>query len=170
MNTQTQEHDPVFTRKDYMAGRCSHERYYAQFITDVTRSALLWAIPAERIIASTDAHFNDIPLRLWDELPNYVSGRRMEAAGDFPTPAGKVCVYKTLAKQIRREKAHPRKWFLEIRFRDANASSGLDYYHTDATGTIDDILDYYMTGPINLGSGAHDRTVNVIGIGFEPRG
>ena len=98
----------TFTRKDYLAayhyvpGQESpeHRRYYGQLVNSATISAVVRHIGADRLKASTDPHFNDIPLREWDLLapwlPTEGTFRDLE---DFPTKAGFVCVAKEAARQ-----------------------------------------------------------------------
>lgn len=107
-----------FTRKDYMADPChavgneadraaAHRRYYAQFVTPYVLSLVRARIGVDRIKASTDRHFNDIPLRLWDQLhPALVQGvanigAKINGAGFGVSLSDIVCVAKEAAKQIK---------------------------------------------------------------------
>jgi hypothetical protein len=61
-------------------------------------------IGVDRINASKDPHFNDIPLREWDSLfcSSYPRVAQMLLkAGDYLTPAGWVCIVKQAARQIK---------------------------------------------------------------------
>lgn len=42
--------------------------YYSQFVTPYVKELVRARIGEDRIRASKDAHFNDIPLKLWDKL------------------------------------------------------------------------------------------------------
>jgi hypothetical protein len=56
-----------------------------------------------RLLASTDEHLNDIPLKRWDNLPGIITGEvdtKMRAGKDSPSAAGKVCIAKEAARQI----------------------------------------------------------------------
>lgn len=77
-----------------------HRRYYAQFVNSNTIAAVVSHFGAARLRASTnrDGAFNDIPLKLWDSCPLYLAAR-LETAGDYLTPAGKVCILKEAACQ-----------------------------------------------------------------------
>lgn len=94
-----------FSRKDYMDRKCSHSEYYAQFITPAVRDAVLARIGSASIKASTDPHFNDIPLPRWDNLHSAMqslAGRLIRQAD----PCGNslsvsVCIAKEAARQIR---------------------------------------------------------------------
>ncbi len=93
-----------FTRADYMAGKCTHREYYAQFVTPFIRATVAESIGTERIRASKDPHLNDIPLARWDELAGGIrTGLRadaLRAAGDFPSLAAAVCILKEAARQV----------------------------------------------------------------------
>lgn len=93
------------TRQEYLDSSTedgSFRSYYSQFVDASVLATVSRAIGVDRIKASKDPHFNDISLRLWDALPMTKSiSDKMRALGDGPTLAGKVCVYKTAADQIR---------------------------------------------------------------------
>lgn len=55
-------------RKQYLAGEVSHEDYYGQFVNPELIAYVVGYIGAERILASSDPHMNDIPLAAWDWL------------------------------------------------------------------------------------------------------
>lgn len=91
-----------YTRKQYMDRECSHRDYYGQFVNDPVRARVLRAIGKERLLASTDENLNDIPLRLWDTIGPVGSKAKWDATeGDWPTMAGRVCIYKEAAKQLQ---------------------------------------------------------------------
>jgi hypothetical protein len=58
------------TRKEYMQNPGEfHQGYFLQFATPTIRmqvARMKW-----RIAASTDPHFNDIPLRIWDDISRF---------------------------------------------------------------------------------------------------
>jgi hypothetical protein len=96
-----------FTRKQYMDGDVSHDEYYGQFVTD----GVIRLLDQERVKASTDPHFNDIPLHRWDQLATLLPHNVISAVCDAneSTHAGKrvhslsdcVCVLKAAAKKVR---------------------------------------------------------------------
>ena len=110
-----------FTRKDYLAKRCSHREYYGQFVNDGVKGVVLRSIGRKAILASTDENFNDIPLHRWDSLAGYYQrvchsgkfelthsalfyccGRSICEAGSGGVSANDlVCVAKEAARQIR---------------------------------------------------------------------
>lgn len=88
-----------YTRKQHMAGECDHRTYYAQLVTGRMVDHIGHTF-GPRILASTDEHLNDIPLKEWDRLPHPRSlFDRFEQAGDFATWAGLVCAWKEAARQ-----------------------------------------------------------------------
>lgn len=99
----------LFTRKEYMstilvdrelAARL-HRKYYAQFVNDRVIVRVVWTVGKENIMNSTDAHFNDVPMGLWDEAGKTAKPFAIKFAdvGDFPSDAGLVCVVKEAARQ-----------------------------------------------------------------------
>lgn len=94
-------------RSEYMNGQGDktllHRQYYAQFVTDNVRALVLHTIGRSRLISSTDAHFNDIPLQRWDAmvrmLPPSVPAA-LKSCGDWLSLGGGVCVLKEAARQI----------------------------------------------------------------------
>ena len=94
----------MITRKEYMSGAATHADYYGQFVTERTRQAVAAAIGADKIRNSTDPHFNDIPLHLWDRLTTSLPAVSIRSVGDdYPTLAGLVCVAKEAARQIKED-------------------------------------------------------------------
>lgn len=90
------------TRKEYLDGKCSHREYYGQFVNDNVKQMVIDTIGKNRILKSTDEHFNDISLREWDNigLPCGIS-ELLKKAGDYYTLAGQVCILKEGARQIK---------------------------------------------------------------------
>lgn len=98
-----------YTRAEYMRDaqhegptpHSAHRRYFGQFVTPGTKHRVLSVIGLERLMASTDPHFNDIPLSLWDGMAPLLPGSgSFEKAGDFYTLANGVCLAKEAARQI----------------------------------------------------------------------
>lgn len=94
----------VITRAQYMdhTHPATHRDYFGSIAEE-----LAFRIPEtlmDRVRASEDEHYNDIPLRVWDMqyLPNARSA--LSARGDFLSAAGKVCILKEQARrQIEEE-------------------------------------------------------------------
>ena len=89
----------MFTRKDYVFDKkCTHREYYAQFVTDKTKEAVLdcWG---EKLFKSKDEHLNDLPLDTWDRM--YLPFKDIyDVVGDYHTLGNKVCIAKEAARQI----------------------------------------------------------------------
>lgn len=80
-----------------------HREYYGQFVTDRVKRCVLQTIGQADLVASKDEHMNDIPLKRWDAVMPLVHAdiaAKMRLLGDYPTPAGTVCIVKEAAKQI----------------------------------------------------------------------
>ncbi len=103
----------LIQRADYLAHKATHREYYSQFVTPYVKQTVIRAIGKSAILASTDEHFNDIPLSKWDAIIGWSdfsrvplatdlgSGAALRACGDYPTPAGIVCIMKEAAKQFK---------------------------------------------------------------------
>lgn len=96
----------MITREQYLRGEFSHREYYSQFVTQGVKDKVLYRLPIETLKASTDPHFNDIQLSIWDSMmpiwPFYINSR-IKQCGDYLTKAGAVCILKEAAKQIIEE-------------------------------------------------------------------
>lgn len=95
----------MFTRKDYMDGRCDHRTYYAQFVTPAVFHMVERRFTAERLVRCSDqAYFNTIPLTLWDMmvpvLERMVDRRRMKELGEGWSLGTGVCILKEAARQV----------------------------------------------------------------------
>lgn len=105
---------PQHSRADYLAGRCSHQDYYGQFVDDPLRALVSRRFGVEALRAALvrgDTSFNrSIPLREWDglslALDNRVFRERLKAAGDFYSTAGAVCALKEAARQVASSEQH----------------------------------------------------------------
>jgi hypothetical protein len=87
-------------------GKCTHREWYAQFVTNTVRAEVSRVIGIDRIKASTDPSFNDIPLCEWDGFKGAAWGltQKLKEAGDYLTLSAYVCVAKEAAQQIREGK------------------------------------------------------------------
>lgn len=99
-----------FTRKDYLNKTVTHAEYYEQFVSPGLKNLIRLRIGFERIKNSKDPHFNDIPLKEWDNLQCSVRSYAESALRIANGPAAGVslsdyvCVAKAAAKMIRDEK------------------------------------------------------------------
>ena len=96
----------MITRNDYLANSEKlHHDYYTQFATDDLKRAVVQHIGLDMIQASTDVHFNDIPLPRWDAMyPIFeMSANKdaMKAAGESMTLSTSVCVLKAIARELK---------------------------------------------------------------------
>lgn len=98
----------MMTREEYISsasasreeGHAAHRRYYGQFVNERTIAYVVRAIGADRLLGSTDPHFNDIPLPEWDNLVRYLPlAASLRDAGDYMTLGGGVCIAKEAARQ-----------------------------------------------------------------------
>ena len=110
----------MLTRKDYMDKKCTHQEYFAQFVTNAVRNAVLNGIGRESILESSDEHLNDIPLSHWDALVGYpgdnwpgyanwhcrlpIDRKLIKEAGEWVTASTLVCIAKEAARQIKEGK------------------------------------------------------------------
>jgi hypothetical protein len=95
----------MFTRNDYLEGKCSHREYYAQFVTETTKSALLAHTTVKALQSSNDKkNLSDFSLVFWDSLHlPYGTITKMKEAGDCYSMASNVCIFKEAARQILEE-------------------------------------------------------------------
>lgn len=94
----------IFTRSDYLNAHedraAAHRRYYGQFVNSRTIKFVVSRIGADRLLASTDEHLNDIPLACWDMMARTLPlARPLEDAGDYLTLGNAVCIAKEAARQ-----------------------------------------------------------------------
>ena len=101
----------TMSRSDYMTDDChkvpsdqaaslaAYRWYYSQLVGRSTIDHVVRIIGADALMASTHTHFNDIPLERWLRVaPGTPLAIYFSALGDYPTPAGLVCVAKTAAR------------------------------------------------------------------------
>jgi len=91
------------TRKQYLNNECTHFEYYSQFVNDLTKGAISRNIGLEKLLKSTDKHFNDINLKIWDSMPIYLETGEMEKYGDHFSLSGRVFIGKTAARMLVNE-------------------------------------------------------------------
>ena len=100
------------TRKEYLDlsrlgnGIEAFHQYYSQFVTPYVTEVVRTYIGEDIIRASKDVHFNDIPLKLWDELipcvRHDISVRNEDINGTRCVSMCEcVCTTKTAAHIIR---------------------------------------------------------------------
>lgn len=95
-----------YTRKQYMTKECTHREYYGQFVDSSLRHTVESIIGLDKIIQSNDEHFNDIPLKRWDNMAELI---RLHCGSSIAQANGTggislsdcVCTAKEAAKQIK---------------------------------------------------------------------
>ena len=94
----------MFTRQDYLNDVCTHQQYYGQFVNSTIAGIVLRSIGEKTIAASTDLHFNDIDLALWDQLyyavKSNVDPEMLSLTKEQMTLGTAVCIAKSAAKAI----------------------------------------------------------------------
>ena len=103
----------MYTRKDYMNNVCTHHEYYSQFVTPGVISLVKTHIGEQKLLTSTDPHFNDILLAKWDRLSewtrSYINTKQwatcenpsLVAEGKYPwSLSSNCCILKAAAKMI----------------------------------------------------------------------
>lgn len=99
----------LITRKDYMAATSAerkdglHDRYFLQFGTALSRSAMCGAFSPEELLASTCPHLNDLDLARWDDLARrsypLFDHDAMQVAGEICSLSTLVCTLKAQARR-----------------------------------------------------------------------
>ncbi len=92
-----------YTRQDYMDGKCTHDEYYGQFVTDTIRGLVLRNIGDRKYLSAAlkkDKNLNNIPLGKWDAISEAQKGLFVIDKG-WSLSNG-VCILKAAAKQIIR--------------------------------------------------------------------
>ena len=93
------------TRQDYLNSNCTHQEYYAQFVTQSILVGVKRSIGHSKIFNAfqTDKHLNNIELVRWDSLiyltKNSDTINLLHEAGDYLTMAVNVCILKEAARQ-----------------------------------------------------------------------
>ena len=93
----------IITRQQYLNKEATHREYYSQFVTEGVKQRVKSAFKMKDLIEGKDKHFNNLPLQWWDRLMTVVLfeiNSKPKACGDYPTPAGVVCILKEAAMQI----------------------------------------------------------------------
>jgi hypothetical protein len=91
----------------------AHNDYYSQFVTPYVLELVKSRIGVDKISASKDEHFNDIPLSSWDAIWLRHEGRRMfivpppsvsallKEAGEGNSASTGTCILKQAARIIK---------------------------------------------------------------------
>ena len=117
----------MFTHKDYLDGKCSHDEYYAQLVEGSNAKAVVlshFTLDELRDMFAQDEHFNKAPdskwfshsiigdkthdLETWDVLGTQLHGVDYKKYGDGESLAGRVCVLKCAARMLIEKNLEPR--------------------------------------------------------------
>ena len=109
----------MFTRKDYLDGKCSHDEYYAQLVEGTNAMQVVlnhFPIDVLEKMYKKDEHFNWVPreyiidrhikgtlsdeLDTWDRLGMWLCGVDYRKYGDLESLCGRVCVLKCAARML----------------------------------------------------------------------
>lgn len=170
----------IFDRRAYvLRGECGPYEYYDQFVNDQILAYVEGTIGFDRIVNSKDPHFNDIPLRLWDNISPSVMGmtnRELWKACNNSTSGEEskdkflisisdgVCVAKKAAAMLRKANGIPGRYTVKVFFKDTNYT-----ITTEINGTPESIREYYAFGRrFNVGgpNGQEDRMETVREVRF----
>lgn len=98
----------MFTYNDYLAGKCTHREYYAQFVTESAKSAVASMVDIKKLavdLANGDIHLNErySCVKVWDKLLTPYHLKRdaiRDIKNNRASQADLVCVAKEAAKQL----------------------------------------------------------------------
>lgn len=113
----------MITRAEHMSGKATHDEYYLQMVDDAIIQHVCRVVGVAKIKASTDPHFNDIPLGLWDRTMAGVGGIDWPQ-GDCRSLAGLVCIAKAAAKKIKADDAFDERIPNKKRFIASGVDAG----------------------------------------------
>lgn len=94
----------MYTRQQYMANEVTHQEYYGQFCSDSVIRLVTDRIGKDQILRSTNPHFNDIPLKQWDNLEPVIRmmvGSSIRKLNGQVSLSDCVCVAKAAARIIK---------------------------------------------------------------------
>lgn len=107
----------MYSRKDYIEGRCTHEEYYSQFLKNTNAFELVlskWTEEEIKKAYKQDGHCRNLPYRggakihkciatrldTLDYLADFLYCPSFSNFGDYPTLAGKVCILGLALEKI----------------------------------------------------------------------
>lgn len=93
----------LITYPEYMANSAElHHAFHLQFVTPALMARVKRVCKLDVLKSSESPYFNDVyPLAHWDNIAGSFPGdsvAKMREAGEYPTPATKVCVLKAAAR------------------------------------------------------------------------
>lgn len=99
------------TRDEYLRAvlsgiKGSYQQYYGQYVTAAV-IRLVRRTFGKRIVQSKHPYFSDIPLEEWDRV--VLPPLPWKKYGDHQTTAGRICVLKEAARQIKERETRREK-------------------------------------------------------------
>lgn len=99
--TDTNTVKAQFTKKAYMAGECTHEQYYAQFITDDGIAMVQRSTAFKRMIKKGSKDTSSVEVQVWDLIgTDGEAVMLLKSLGDFWSISAAVCINKAIARQL----------------------------------------------------------------------
>lgn len=91
----------AYTAEQYRRREVSHHEYYLSVAMHSGITAARFSEDMKRrILASTDPHMNDVPLRLWDAFYGYAYAVEVhENSTRTKSLSSTVCAYKAVARE-----------------------------------------------------------------------
>lgn len=96
----------MFTRQQYLNKECTHQQYYAQFVTEYIKTQILTVFTPAELKASTDPYMNDLPRARWDLIVNSTTptSKLKEACKPHNVSQSDInSVVKEAARQLQQE-------------------------------------------------------------------
>jgi hypothetical protein len=94
----------MFTRGQYLAGECSHQEYYAQFVNQWILDCVKGRNGINQLLEGENISFNNIPLYWWDQnnVMSSVDQQLWTAANGSPyhSLSDNLCIQKAAARMI----------------------------------------------------------------------
>lgn len=90
-------------RKRYMNGEITHQEYYLWLADLIGATVRDIPVSLNRLAASTDTYFNDIPLSTWDRQHYHMKAKAMRAGLLVWSLSDTTCVLKALARKAVKE-------------------------------------------------------------------
>jgi hypothetical protein len=92
-----------FLRLNYIAGDCTKEEYYSQYVSDYVKQRVIAVIGKEALLEAPNGDMNSISIALWravlSPLP-VATKEKMSQAGEAPTMCAEICIAKAAAVEI----------------------------------------------------------------------
>lgn len=99
--TQTTTPTALFTRQDYMADKCTHEQYYAQFINDAGIEMVKKSQAYKTLIKKGTKDVSKVEAEVWDRIGTAgEAANLLKQLGDFWTLSAAICINKAIARQL----------------------------------------------------------------------